>query len=108
MIIKDKTFLHSIEEDGDKLKFNHMQDVDPVMEEVQAIKMFSDNGWTKERNFRQIGHIPEGHEWWLRKHKPEIFKDMKALKRWLMSEEGRPWRTVTAMDTGRSGKAIVK
>lgn len=106
MIIKNT--LHSIEEKGDKLVFNHVADVAPVLEEAYLIKNFSDNGWTKERRLRQIGHIPEEHEWWLRKHKPEIFKDAKALKAWLMSEEGRPWRTVTALDTGRSGKAIVK
>lgn len=108
MLIKDKAFLHSINEVGDDKIYNHVQDVDPTLEHVAEEKMWSDNGWTQQRSMRLIGVIPDVTEAWLRKHRPEVMADAKLLKKWLMTEEGRPWRTVTALDTGRKGQAIVK
>lgn len=108
MIIKDKSQLHSIEDDGDFLKFNHVQNINPTLAKVNEIKMFSDNGWTHDRSMRQIGEIPELVFAQLIAERPEIAKDANKLKEWLMSSEGQQYRTVRAMDTGRSGHCIVK
>jgi hypothetical protein len=108
MIIKDKTFLHSVEAKGDNLIFNHVQDVAPSMEMAAQIKEHSDNGWTKDRSMRQIGHFSESAFHQAMIENPEIMKDGRELFKFVMSEKARPYRTVTALDTGRSGQVIIK
>lgn len=108
MIIKDKTYLHSIEEDGDLLKFNHVQDISPTLRAAQEIREHSDNGWTHDRSMRQIGLIDELTFQKLLTERPEIAKDGKELYKFIMSPEGAQYRTVTAANTGRSGHVIIK
>jgi hypothetical protein len=107
-MIIDKTGLLSIKEQGDNFVFTHAQNVAPTIAQANDIYWNSDNGWSQEREFRQIGCIPEATFQWLMTARPDIAKDSKKLKAWLMSDEGRPYRTVRALRTGRSGKAIVK
>lgn len=75
---------------NESLKFKHIQNIDYPLEHARSIREFSDNGWTKNRNFRQIGCIPSAefvkHPEWM--HEPEL------ITKWLKSEEGRPYRTV--------------
>ena len=108
MIIKDKAYLHSVQEDGDYLKFTHVQDIAPSLQRAQEIKDFSDNGWTKDRTMRQIGVIPEAEFMQIARENPDIMRDGRELYKYLMSDKGAKFRTVRAIDTGRSGKVIVK
>jgi hypothetical protein len=108
MIIKDKTFLHSVEEKGDKLIFHHVQDVAPSMKAAYEIREHSDNGWTKDRHMRQIGLCSESAFHQAMVENPEIMKDGRELYKFMMSEKGRPYRTVSAIDTGRSGRIVIK
>lgn len=100
--------LPNVHAKGDNLIFEHIYDVSDDAVRAGEIKMFSDNGWTKDREFRQIGHIPAATVAWLERNRPDVMRDAKLLKKWLMTEEGSMWRTVTAIDTGRKGNIIVK
>ena len=75
----------------DKTLITHIQQVDDILVEAQHIRENSDNGFTKGRGMRQIGHIPaiffESH--------PEWKKNPNLILRWLKSPEGAPYRTVT-------------
>ena len=108
MIIKDKSYLHSVEAKGDKLHFTHVQDVAPSIRKAAEIKMHGDNGWSTGREMRQIGCIPEAEFHQMMIDNPEIMKDGRELSKFMMSEKGRPYRTVDAIDTGRSGRIVIK
>lgn len=108
MIIKDKTQLHSVEEQGDNLIFTHVQDVAPTMQAAQMMREFSDNGFTDDRSMRLVAKIPEAEFHDLMRRNPDVAKDGKELLRWVKSSEAAPYRTVRQVDTGRSGKIIIK
>ena len=82
--------LVEIKADNDKFIFLHAQDVTPILVKAHDIRKHSDNGWTEDRNFRQIGAIPEieflKHPEWM--HEPDL------IAKWLNSDEGRGFRTV--------------
>ena len=77
--------------DGDNLLLKHAEHIDPILKEAAMLRDFSDNGFTKDRNFRQIGTVP-GIEF---VRHPEWNHDPGLIRKWLMTEEGRPYRTVT-------------
>lgn len=98
MLVKAKnkqSGLWGIDYKGDNFIMTHAEQVDPMMERAKVIRDESDNGWSEDRNMRQIGCIPSSV---LLKH-PEWMHEPKLLKRWLMSDEGAPYRTVSKFRT---------
>jgi len=89
MLIRNKTTLTKVEYDAEQYHFTHIQPIEGIKREAAEIRQFSDNGWTKERNFRQIARIPVLEAM---KH-PEIFHDARAMRRYLQNE-GSDYRTV--------------
>lgn len=83
-----KMNLHNIEAQGDHLLFTHLQDVTPVMAMAADARAHTDNGWTSTRNMQMIGDIPDVVFF----NHPEFYNDDAALRRWLNSDEGRPYR----------------
>ena len=77
---------------GDKTLFNHLERVDGIMEHAESMRNFSNNGWTKEKNMRKVASVPSVL---FLKH-PEIFQDKsgKLLRKFLQTEEGRPYACV--------------
>jgi hypothetical protein len=55
---------------------------------VDMLKRETDRGFTKDRTMQHIGSIPITI--WL--NHPEFMNDSKALDKWLMSEQGSPYR----------------
>ena len=76
--------------EGEKFKIQHGELIQPIQEDAQIIKEHTDNGWTDERNFRQIASIPS----LVFMQHPEFLHDDIALRRWLRSEEGSRYTTV--------------
>ena len=35
-----------------------MQDVDPIMQQAQLERKYSDDGWSNDRHFKKVGSIP--------------------------------------------------
>lgn len=94
MIVGDGPFdygLVGIEREDVFSKFTHAQDIDPTKREAELIRKYSDNGWTQDRMQRHVGRIPHieflKHPEWM--HAPEL------IIKWLRSDEGAPYRTVT-------------
>ena len=83
--------LIDIELDKDKMRMKHVQDVGGIIQQAELLRNYSDNGFTSDRNMRHIATIPAGEF----VNHPEWAYDEKALIKWLKSEEGRPYRTVT-------------
>jgi hypothetical protein len=88
LIPKDKAILYDTHFEGDKQIFSHVQDISQVATSAQEIRHFSDNGFTKSRDFQHIARIPELEAL---KH-PEIFQDEHAMKMYLQGE-GRKYCT---------------
>ena len=76
--------------EGEKFKIQHGELIQPIEADVQDIREHTDNGWTDEKNFRQIASIPS----LVFMEHPEFLHDDLALRRWLKTEEGRRYRTV--------------
>ena len=98
MIVKAKNAregLWKTEYKGDQMIMTHAEHVSPIMQRAKDVFDTSDNGWTQDRTMRQIGCIPSSI---LLKH-PEWMQEPALLKRWLMSDEGSPYRTVRSMRT---------
>lgn len=107
MIIPDT--LKSLAVDGDNMIFNHAVDASAELALAQRLRQNNDGNWTDSREMRLVGSIHPLAYHKLMKEKPEIAKDAKKLIQWLYhTEEGQIWKTNTALDTGRSGKVIVK
>ena len=102
MIIKD-TGLFDVEYEGDQFKYTHGQYVAPVMEEIKLTRENSSDGFSDDRTMRMIGKIPVIE---FLKH-PEWMHDGNLILKWLQSDEGRNC-VVHKIDTGRSGKVIIK
>lgn len=100
--------LPNVHAKGDNLVFEHFYDPTPVFGHNKAIREFSDNGFTHDRTMRQIASFDAATWARLCLERPEILRDEKALLKFIKSDEGAPYRTVNRIDTGRSGKAIVK
>lgn len=82
--------LIGVENKGDKKLFHHVQNVTPEMEFCHQMREAPGNGFSKGRQQRQIGHIPE----MLFLEHPEWVKDPRTLAKWLTTEEGKPFCTV--------------
>jgi len=107
MIIKDT--LQNVMLDGDDMVFNHIKDSSLEMAQAHKFRQNNDGNWSDNRDMRLIGSIDELAYQKLSKEKPEIARDANLLKKWLYeTEEGQVWKTNTALDTGKSGKVIVK
>jgi hypothetical protein len=102
MIIKDKAHIKT-DFVGDKAIYTQAQDLTPWKEEIIAHKMGQTDGYSKDRTMRHIAKIPEIE---FLKH-PEWMHDGNLILDWLKSEEGRNCIT-NKIDTGRSGKIIIK
>ena len=94
MIIKDKDFSTGTVLDGDKISSHHAQLVTNIQQEAYAIREFSDNGFTKDRTMRQIGHIPALDAARLQVERPGIFAHEEIMNEWLKSKEGEKYLTV--------------
>lgn len=88
---KIPTGLKDIKADKDKFIFRHVENIDGALTKAHLLRTYSNNGWTEKKHFRQIGCIPTAefvrHPEWI--HEPSL------IVRWLKSEEGRPYRTVS-------------
>ncbi len=83
--------LIEVSAEKEKFIFIHGQKVGPMLQKAYDLRNNGDNGFTEDRNFRQIGAIPEieftKHPEWM--HEPDL------IKKWLNTEEGKPYKTVT-------------
>ena len=93
-MIKDKDFLTGTVFKDDKVSNHHSQLVTNIQEEAYAIREHSDNGFTKDRTMRQIGHIPALDAARLQVERPGIFAHEEIMNEWLKSEEGQKYCTV--------------
>lgn len=82
--------LVSMEDKGDKTIFTHAQNVTPDMEFAHEMRQDSGNGWSKDRNYRHIGRIPET----LFLSHPDWMKDPDLILKWLRTDEGKLFATV--------------
>ena len=77
----------------------------PVLEENYVAKMNANNGFSKQRLFRKIASIPDVAH--LKAYQDGYnLDDVKDLHRFL--RDNPDYMTVEAIDTGRSGKIVVK
>src|SRR5512139_586462 len=76
--------------DKEKFIIIHGQKVNPMLEKAYDLRTHGDNGFTEDRNFRQIGAIPDIE---FNKH-PEWMHEPDLIKKWLNTDEGFPYRTV--------------
>ena len=82
--------LMGIEANGDNLLYNHVQNITPDLEFCHEMRNAPGNGFSDDRQRRHIGRIPDMI--WL--EHPEWNDDPELVKKWLKTEEGRPFRTV--------------
>jgi hypothetical protein len=95
MIIKSNKIregFQGMQSHGDITKFHHLERVDGIMEQAQNMREFSNNGWTKEKNMRQVASLPSTV---VLKY-PELLQDKtgKLLRKFLQGEEGRMYACV--------------
>lgn len=111
-ILKDHELV-DIQHEGDNVIFTHVQDIDPTIAEIkQRARVQNEGGFSHDRNMRYIGSIPAGViennpalRFAFRSGDPEIME--KAIRIFFQSQEGQQF-TVNKLDTGRSGKVIIK
>lgn len=82
--------LTGVENKGDKTIFHHAQNVTPIMEQAHQLREADGNGWSKDRNYRHIGMIPET----LFLSNPDWLKDPSLMVKWLKTDEGKQFATV--------------
>lgn len=94
---------------GDKVVFDHVQDIDPIIEELKFQKEHQHlDGFSAGRTQRKLGTIPGS----VIENDPELKEalrhgDTSVLLDFFNSEKGRCF-CVNKPDTGRSGKIIIK
>ncbi len=93
MLIRDKDYLGGITYKGDEFTMHHVQPNLNIQKEAHEIREHSDNGWTKERTMRQIGHIPALEAVRLQAERPGFFSSPEMIREYLM-KEGAAFRTV--------------
>ena len=76
--------------EGDKFIILHGQEIDSTLKSNHYEQMSDNNGWSKGRQFRKIGSIPDI----VFSQHPEFLKDPRLTVRWLKSDAGKPFRTV--------------
>lgn len=74
----------------DKYIILHGQQIDATMKSNYYKRLDSNNGWSKGRQFRHIGSIPDI----IFSQHPEMLKDARLMERYLKSDLGEPFRTV--------------
>ncbi len=82
--------LMSIETKGDKMLFNHIQNVTPDLEFCQQMRDAPGNGFSDDRQQRHIGRVPE----LLFFQHPEFVDNPDEIVKWLKSDEGKMFTTV--------------
>lgn len=102
MLIKSKF-------EGDKVIFDHVQDIQPVFDELKdrALNQ-NEGGFSNDRSQRFLGSIPAS----VIENEPELKEalrrgDTSVLTDFFQSERGKIF-CVNKPDTGRSGKVIIK
>lgn len=81
--------------EGEKFKFLHTQNIDPILKEAQRLRQAENNGFSDDRNYRRVALIPELV--WLAH--PELLDEhgrinRNELKKFLNSPEGEGYKTV--------------
>jgi hypothetical protein len=95
--------------DGDKVVFDHVQDIDPIFADMKARQAVqNEGGFSAGRTQRYLGTIPAS----VIEDEPKLKEalkhgDTKVLLDFFNSEKGRSF-CVNKPDTGRSGKIIIK
>lgn len=107
MIIKDEDApdrgIINAKLDGDLLRVTHVQDLDMIKRDLKLRQQNqNDNGFSKDRSMRFIGTIPDSAV----AINPELAKDPQAALDFLMNEGSE--FCLNKVDTGRSGKIIIK
>lgn len=87
--------LAGIKHEGDKTKFLHVENVEPVAQECKNLRKQDNNGFSKKKTMRQIAYIPE----LVFLANPQLTdKDgrinRKELRKFLRSPQGSMFRTV--------------
>jgi hypothetical protein len=77
----------------------------PVLEENYIERMNTNNGWSKERMFRKIASIPVVAQFAAKEQGYDL-DNMNDLHRFLQANP--EYKTVNDIDTGASGKIIVR
>lgn len=95
--------LYDTEMSGDHILFNHVQDVAPVIAMAERERKLSNNGWTSTRNMQLVGDIPDVVFF----NHPEFYNDDKALRKWLASDEGEPYRIGHLKHRGDTFKGVI-
>lgn len=85
--------LVSTEYEGDKFKFTHAEDVGELAKYCYEVRKESNNGFSKERQFRRIASIPVLAWYELLKKCGGNVTD-KDIRDYLRSEEGEMFKTV--------------
>lgn len=94
---------------GDKVIFNHVQDIDPVFAEIKQREAGqNEGGFSDGRTQRYLGTIPAS----VIENEPELKEalrigDTSVLLDYFKSERGKCF-CVNKPDTGRTGKIIIK
>ena len=96
MIIKDKDYLAGTTYDGDEFTMHHVQPTLSIKEEAHDMRVHGNNGWTKDKNFRHIAHIPALDAAMLEKKMPGIFdpQDKSIMNGWLKTTKGEDYLLV--------------
>jgi hypothetical protein len=89
---------------GDYLLATHVQDIEPVVRMANRMREGTNNGWTQAKCFQMIGEIPDVVFF----NHPEFYNDDKALRRWLNSDEGQPFRVGRMKHRNETAGVIVK
>lgn len=87
--------LATVEEVGDKFKFTHAENVEPLALHCKEMRKSEADGWSKKRGFRLIARIP-AITFFDRKEltRPDGKLDKKEIKKFLQSPEGEIFKTV--------------
>lgn len=91
--------------EGDNLKVTHVQDVDPILKDLQLRKLEqNEGGFSDDRSMRFLGTVPMS----VFALHPEFLHDTKALVKWMETDPVGQNFCVNRSNTGRSGKTIIK
>jgi len=88
---KMQTGLVGMENVGELIRFQHVEDVTAVLEYAQKQRLAVGSAHSHGREMEKIATIPGAV---LVEH-PEFAYDKKAFRKWLKSDEGRGYRTST-------------